>query len=567
MGNAKWIFDERDYPIDDSLKSLQIPKPLLFALFKRNLNTEREIRSFLYPSIMDLPSPFLLKDMDKAVERIFQAIGRKEKIVIFGDYDVDGITGTVILLKLISSMGGEVDFYIPDRIKEGYGVKREHAEIIDKMGAKLVITADAGIKGFDFVEYAKRNGIDVIITDHHLPDESRIPSALAVINPLRKDCSYPFKELAGVGVAFKLVQAILEKTEKEKFIPRYLMLVAIGTIADLAEIKGENRVFVKIGLEELKNPLNKGLRSLLEVSGLLERKISVSDVSFRVGPRLNASGRLANAGRAVRLFLSEDPQECMKLAEELNALNMERQKIEEEILKEALSLVPEKNVPKILLLCKEGWHRGVIGIVASKLVEKFRRPSILVTIENDAGYGSGRSIESFHLAEALGKVSELFESWGGHKVASGFVIKREKIEEFVSRLNAYTEKTLCEDDFVKAIKIDSFLSFNEITQRFLDLIEENFPPFGIGNPKPVFASRNVKIARSPDFVKENRIQLSFAQNGVMTRGVIWDHEEKEIEVENLKEGKIVSIAYNVERENFAGEVFPLLNIIDIKNEK
>lgn len=566
MGNVKWVFDEREYPMDDSLRSLRIPKPLMLSLFKRDLKTSEEIRKFLYPSIEDLHPPNLLLDMEKAVERIFKAIESKEKIVIFGDYDVDGITGTVVLLKLFSSLGGNVDFYIPERIKEGYGVKREHAEKMEEMGAKLVITVDTGIKGFDFVEFAQIKGIDVIITDHHLPDPSGIPSAYTVLNPLRNDCSYPFKGLAGVGVAFKVAQAILKKIEKEKFIPRYLMLVAIGTIADLAEIRGENRIFVKIGLEELKKPLNKGLKSLLEVSGLSERRISVNDISFRVGPRLNASGRLSSASKAVELFLSEDPDRCRMLAEELDALNSERQRIEEEILRESLSFIPEDKIPKILLLFKEGWHRGVIGVVASKLVEKFRRPSILISIDDNVGYGSGRSIESFHLANALSTVSGLFESWGGHKIASGFVIKREKIDELKSSLESYADKVLIEDDFARVIKIDSFLSFNEIDKRFLDILEDDFPPFGIGNPKPVFASRNVKVESTPEFIKENRIQLSLSQNEFVAKGVIWDYNEKEVSLNLLKKGNSLSIAYYVEKENFAGEVFPLLNIIDFKNE-
>ncbi len=566
MGNLKWVFDDKEFPLDESFKSLNIPKPILLSLFKRNLKTVEEIRSFLNPTIMDLHPPNLLSDMGKAVERIFRAIERNEKIIIFGDYDVDGITGTVILLKLISSLGGNVDFYIPERIKEGYGVKREHAEKMGELGAKLVITVDTGIKGFDFVELAKMKGIDVIITDHHLPDPSGIPSAFAVLNPLRDDCSYPFKGLAGVGVAFKIVQAILEKTEKGKFIPRYLMLVAIGTIADLAEIRGENRVFVKIGLEELKNPLNRGLRSLLEISGLLEKRISVNDISFRVGPRLNAGGRLSTASKAVELFLSEDPEKCKILAEELDKLNTERQRIEEEILRESLSFIPEDKIPKIILLFKEGWHRGVIGVVASKLVERFRRPSILISLENDKGYGSGRSIESFHLASALNTVSELFESWGGHKIASGFVIKRDKIEELKARLESYAEKALSEEDFARIIKIDSYISFNEIDKRFLDILEEDYPPFGIGNSRPVFASKNVKVESPPEFVKDNKAILSLSQNGIVTKGVIWDYNEKVVDLDILKEGNNLSIAYHVERENFAGEVFPLLNIIDLKNE-
>ncbi len=566
MGNIKWIFDDKEYLLDESFKNLNIPDPLFLSLLRRGLKNAEQIKSFLHPSIMDLYHPNLLLDMEKAVERDFKAIERKEKILIFGDYDVDGITGTVILLKLISSLGGNVDFYIPERIKEGYGIKREHAEKVEETGARLVITVDTGVKGFDFVEFAKMKGIDVIVTDHHLPDPSGIPSAFAVLNPLRNDCSYPFKGLAGVGVAFKLVQAILEKIKKEKFIPRYLMLVAIGTIADLAEIRGENRVFVKIGLEELKNPLNRGLRSLLEISGLLEKKVSASDISFRVGPRLNASGRLSSASRAVELFISEDPDKCRKLAEELDALNVERQKIEEEILRESLSLIPKEKIPKILLLFKEGWHRGVIGVVASKLVEKFRRPSLLISVEDEMGYGSGRSIESFHLASALGTVAELFESWGGHKIASGFVIRRDKIDELKSRLESYAEKVLTEEDFARTIKIDSFISLNEIDKRFLDILEDEFPPFGIGNPRPVFASKNVRIERTPEFVKENKIQLSFSQNGVVARGVIWDYNEKELNLDFLKEGNNLSIAYHVERENFIGEAFPLLNIIDFKNE-
>lgn len=566
MGNVRWVFDDREYVLDESLKSLNIPRPILLSLLKRDLKTAEEIGSFLHPSVMDLHPSNLLQDMEKAVDRILKALERKEKIVIFGDYDVDGITGTVILLKLLSSMGGNVDFYIPERIKEGYGVKREHADKMEELGARLVITVDSGIKGFDFVEFSKRKGIDVIITDHHLPDPSGIPSSLAVINPLRKDCSYPFKGLAGVGVAFKLVQAILEKVEKEKFIPRYLMLVAIGTIADLAELRGENRIFVKIGLEELRKPVNLGLKSLLEISGLLEKKISVNDISYRVGPRLNASGRLSSATKAVELFLSEDPERCKKLAEELDALNSERQRIEEEILRESLSFIPEDKIPKILLLFKEGWHRGVIGVVASKLVEKFRRPSILISIEEDMGYGSGRSIESFHLASALNSVSELFESWGGHKIASGFVIKREKINELKFRLEKYADTVLSEEDFAKVIKIDSYLNFNEIDKRFLDILEDEFPPYGIGNSRPVFASRNVRVERAPEYIKENRAFVSLSQNGFVAKGVIWDYNEKERNPEILKEGNTISIAYYVEKENFLGETFPLLNIIDFKNE-
>ncbi|MEW6457287.1 MAG: single-stranded-DNA-specific exonuclease RecJ [Acidobacteriota bacterium] len=561
MNESKWIINPIHPEANKLSNDLEIPIELASILIRKGIRTSEEGKKFLFPSIEDLHPPFLMKDMQKAVERIKKAKENNEKILIFGDYDADGITSTLILYKCLKNLGTNVFYYIPHRIKEGYGIKKSSLEYIEDYAPDLVITVDNGIKAIDFVNEANKKGIDVIIADHHVPGDE-LPPAFAVLNPLQRGCFYPFKNLAGVGVTFKLVQSLLQEFKKDKNVRHYLKIASIGTIADLAELQGENRTIVKLGLKELGNPYNNGLKNIIEISGLTGKEITTYDISFKIGPRINASGRLASPYIAIELFLTESQEESLLKAKELDKLNTQRQQIEENILKEIMDKIkeiePQKR--KILIFANEGWHRGVIGVVASKIAEKYRRPAILISIDDNNGYGSGRSIESFSLIDALKSSEDLFKSWGGHKMAAGFEIQPSKIPLLEERLTEYCETHVDDEVFTRKYMIDSCINFDRIDNVFIDYLEM-FSPFGIGNPRPVFFTDNVTIKEPPAILKGKYLKLFLFKKNKFFDALIWENTE---DYNNLKRGEKINIIFYPQRKYSKQTNEFFLNILDIK---
>ncbi len=463
-------------------------------LINRDLTTLEEARHFLRTDFAAFHDPFLLKDMDRAVERISQAVKRRETVLIFGDYDVDGVTSSVVLHKVLKQLGLKVLNYIPHRMNEGYGLNHAITEYAVQRKVDLLISVDCGITAVDEVAALNQAGIDVIIIDHHEPLRRQMPLAVAVIDPKREDCPYPYKGLAAVGLVFKLAQALIGDAAEN-----FLDLVALGTIADVAELNGENRIFAKVGLEAVKETKNLGLRALIKTARLNLKKVKTYSIGFVLGPRINASGRLDSAERALRLLLSEDEKEAFVLAQELEEINRQRQKTQNRIVEEALNMV-ERDIHfkdhKIIVLSKEGWHQGVVGIVASRLVEKFYRPTVVISLKDGVGTGSARSIDGFHIFEALRHCADLLENFGGHKHAAGLTIAEQKIAILRNMLNEFAEKVLPTENLIPTLDLDCEIPLSEIS---LDLVRkiEDLEPYGEGNPLPLFCSRRLTVKGPP----------------------------------------------------------------------
>ena len=471
-------------------KQYHLTKLVSSILVNRNIKKEKQIKKFLAPTRHDFYDPFLMPDMEKAVERILKAIQHNEKMLIYGDYDVDGITSITVLKKFFQDREISIDYYIPNRIEEGYGLNKEAIKHIAKNGYQLIITVDCGITSVEEVALANDLGVKIVITDHHeVPEE--LPEAIAVVDAKRKDSIYPFNQLAGVGVAFKLIQALSKKMDlPEKEYLKYLDIVCIGTISDIVPLVDENRVITKLGFKLEKKKKNVGLQELLKICAY--SKVDSNTISFGIAPRINACGRLADAKTALELFLTEDEEKAKAIATQLNIYNQQRQEMEKNIYDEAVEkLEEEKNTKNILVLAKEGWHHGVIGIVASKITEKYFKPSILICIEGKEAKGSGRSIPGFNLHEALTKNSLYLEKFGGHAMAVGVTLKTENFPKFKKELQEYGQNShIC--DIIPIIYIDEEITFKDIsieTVAQLDLLQ----PFGEANKEPIFACRNVKI--------------------------------------------------------------------------
>jgi single-stranded-DNA-specific exonuclease len=450
----------------------------------------------------------LLKDMTKAVTRIKKAITNKEKLMIFGDFDADGTTGTTILIKTMELIEGKAEHYFPSRLTEGYGLNKKAIDNAVNNNIKLIITVDCGINANKEVSYAKKKGIDVIITDHHEPPE-QLPEAKAIINPKQKECKYPYKELAGVGVAFKLAQSLIREYSISFDEFSFLDLVCLGTVADIVPLTGENRIIVKNGLKKLMKTENIGLKALIEVSDIKGKEINPGHISFRLAPRINAAGRLTSADKIMKLFQTKSETEAYTIAKFLDEQNTKRQDIQQKILDEAILKV-EKEIDldkeTCIILADESWHRGVIGIVASKIVEKYHRPTILIAIEKGIGYGSGRSISNFHLFDAVDSCKDLFENYGGHTQAIGIKINKNNIEKLRKEINNYAKKMLSAEDLIPKINLDVKLKLSQVDEELIDEINK-LTPFGMGNPKPVFYSTNLSLEDEPRILKEKHIRM------------------------------------------------------------
>jgi single-stranded-DNA-specific exonuclease len=564
MDNSKWSIAPLRSEARTLARDLGIPVVIAQVLTNRNILSPEEAEMFLFGTLDHLHDPYLLPGMDRAVERILRAIRQKEKILIFGDYDVDGVLSVVILLKALRSLGGEVDYFIPERLKEGYGIKEKHLQVVRERKARLVISVDCGIKAVAFSSKAREEGVDIIITDHHLPGEV-LPEVVALINPVLKDSAYPYKALAGVGVVYKLLQALLVREGKASSLPHYAKLVAIGTIADVAELRGENRLLVKQGLKGLVNASNKGLRSLLENCGLQKKRITEGDIGFRVAPRINAAGRMGAADLAVRLFFSEDDGESADLALRLDKLNAKRQNEEERIYREALNSVKKGSLDeryKLLVLGCEGWHRGIIGIVASKLKDFFYRPVLLFTYEDGKAHGSGRSISELSLIDCLDECREFFLDYGGHTLAVGCVLNRDKLDPFKQKVNGVVQEKLGDRDLKRKLRIDAQMDFPDMDVSFI----ENFlrlAPFGVGNPKPVFLTKGVEVISPPRLIQDKHLKFLARQGGKTFEALAWEKAEW---LPEISRGDQVHLVYSFQSSMFLGEETFSLSLEDMKKE-
>jgi len=531
--------------------ALNISGTIATLLVNRGFADALTAQEFLQPSFDCLADPFLMRDLKKAIERIHLAIERQEKILIYGDYDVDGTTAVVILRKALDMMGARTTYHIPRRFVDGYGMKADVVEQAARDGVKLIISVDTGIKAFDVVDTANSLGLDCIITDHHVPD-SGLPKALAILNPKRSDCPYPDKNLCGVGVAFKLIQALFRQTDKERYLLSFLKIVAIGTVADVVPLVGENRIFVKIGLEGLQVPANFGLKSLIEICGLESRLITSSDIGFRLAPRINAVGRMGGGGQVVELFASADEEQSRGLAQEMDRLNRERQLIEEQIFRLAqdrFSAEPALARQWVIVLEGEGWHRGVIGIVATKVSEQYHRPVLVVSTENGVGYGSGRSPKSFNLLKALDCCADLFDRFGGHAQAAGFQIPTRHVEELRRRLNEHAASVITEQDLEPTLEVDSELRLSDIDEGLFQEAEK-LAPFGPANPQPVFVARDLAVIAEPRILKGKHLKFRVEQDGRALDVIGWNLAQRQ--PVSLASERRVSLAFTLASNAYQG---------------
>ena len=562
----RWTIKKHDREAVKTLANdLKVSPVIAALLISRGYETREKARKFLNPSLADLHEPNLLKGMEKAVRRILKAIDSGEKILIWGDYDVDGTTGTVVLRKALEILGAKTSFHIPHRFTEGYGVNTPMLEKAKERGFTLVVSVDCGIRSFEPIAWAKENGIDFIVTDHHLPDETKATSdAFAVVNPNQTDCQYPDKNLAGVGVAFKLAHALLREKGKENLVKGFLKVVAIGTIADVMSLTGENRAIVALGLKDLPRAHNYGLKALMEVADCTGAMTSY-DIGFRIAPRINAAGRMDEARRVVELFEATDFDEARRLAEMLNSRNRERQKIQQEITELAF-LETEGILDKnFIVVAGENWHRGVIGLAASKIADKLYRPTIVFSVENGIATGSARSIAGFHLLESLDSGVDLFVKHGGHAAAAGMTIKQENIAALKERLNARATEILTAEDLIPEVKIDAVVSSQTLN---LDLVQElkQFEPFGMGNPKPRFVTRDLTLTTEPYVMKEKHLKLKLADaDGKQFEAVWWDGVDKSAK-QTLKPKTRIELAYTPEANNWTGNTRLQLVVEDLRTE-
>jgi single-stranded-DNA-specific exonuclease len=533
----------------------------------RGLDDPLSARRFLFPSLDDLLDPNRLTDLPAAVDRILRAVENKERIAIHGDYDVDGVTSTVILRRALELLGADVTHFIPERLRDGYGLQPASLERLHALGVALVISVDCGIRGIEAAARARELGLDLIITDHHEPD-TELPRALAVINPKRHDCSYPDKNLAGVGVALKLVQALCIRTGRTSWLPAFVKVAAIGTLADVVPLQGENRVIAKLGLEMLsRGPHKVGLRSLLDVCGLIGKEIDSYHIGFVLAPRVNAAGRMSSPDIAARLLLASDEamrEEARELAQQLDTENIRRQQEEADIVAAARKAVEtdlEIGSRTVIVVAGEGWHRGVIGIVASKLVDAFHRPAIVISTEGDVAHGSCRSIPSFNMLGALESCADVMRKFGGHKQAAGLTMASDRVRELRARVNGYADGCLQPDDLRPRIWIDGTLGFRSIDEQMASELT-SLAPFGAGNPRPIFRTSGVEIVDGPRRVKERHLKMAFRQDGRVMRGIAWRASEREEFVAGHRTA--IDLAFSLEQDTWEGERYLQLSIADFK---
>ena len=545
-------------------KAFRTSEVIARVLANRNILNPNLARPFFTPNLDMLHNPYLMQDMDKAVERVLKNIKSGKPIMVFGDYDVDGTTGAAALYLAFQKFGADVTYYIPDREKEGYGLSYHGIEIAKDNGIDLIITCDCGINAFEQVDFANEQNIDIIITDHHTTD-TELPKAHAILNPKREDCDYPFKGLCGGGVAFKLITAIGNKlnmplTDYEEIIP----LITLGIAADVVPIKDENRVLVHHGLNILKNLEKPGLKTLLELAGL-KGHVSVGQLVFSIAPRINAAGRLGDANRAVELLVTDDQDKARLLAKELDNENKRRQMIQQAVVDEALLKVNAEADLKnenALVLANAGWHPGVVGIVASKIKEEFNRPTIIIALENGSGKGSARSVAGFDLYEALTACKTHLDGYGGHPMAAGLTLSNQKLEDFKKAFIDFANERLTKENLQATLTLDSEMALQDITPRFMEFLDK-LSPYGPGNMRPKFAIRNVEIAGVPKVIGKTGEHIRFKiKQGLKSYPAVGFGLSNKYEM--LITGQPVDIACVVETNEWQGNTSIQMNVRDIK---
>ena len=558
--NKKWqIYEVDEEKVEELSNKYHLNKLLATILANRNIVNEEEIRLFLNPTRNDFHDPYLITDMEKATDRIVKAIEKQEKVTIYGDYDVDGITSITVLKSFLQDRGLEVSQYIPDRLHEGYGLNKNAIDKIHSNGCELMITVDCGISAIKEIEYAKSLGIETIVTDHHEPG-NELPNALAVIDNKRKDSTYPFRELAGVGVVFKVIQALGMKLGlKEEEYLKYLDIVCIGTISDIVPLVDENRVIAKLGLLLIKQTRNIGLRSIIQSSGYT--KIDSNSISFGIAPRINACGRMGKAEDALQLFLSKNINEVFNLTNKLNEYNRLRQDTEKKIFESAIKQIEEKHLAENTTITVGGhnWHHGVIGIVSSKITEMYFKPSILLSFEEDGiGTGSGRSIPGFDLHEALLKCTDTIEKFGGHSMAIGITIKKEKFEAFKKEFEEIAKETNI-DEIVPIINIDAKINFSNINKEMVESLKE-LEPFGEGNKMPVFVFKNLKIDSIRALSEGKHLKLTLKEGNTVVNAIGFNMGGL---AEEYRIGDRIDVVGVLEVNNFNGVDTLQINMKDI----
>ncbi len=553
--------------------NLKVPQPKLQSLLRdalnvhpiiakllvnRNVKTVDDAKFFLSSDLKHLNDPFLFKDMSKAIDRIKQAKDRDELVMVFGDYDVDGITSSALMHDVLVRMGVRVVNHIPHRFDDGYGLSDSIIPEAKEQGVALIISVDCGVTAFNEVDAINKAGIEVIVIDHHEPDGNRVPNAVAVIDPKRPDCQYPFKHFAAVGLALKVSQALFGEVFEED-----LDLVALGTIADVASLTGENRILAQKGLKQIAVTKRTGLRALMDVAKIKSNKIKPYFVGFILGPRLNAAGRIDTAAKSLELLLSTDPKEALILAKNLDDQNKERQKLQTRVTQEAMKMIEQEGGledDKIIVVHKQGWHKGVVGIVASRIMEKFFRPAIVISVEEGVGVGSARSIEGFHLYDALAQCSDILENFGGHKRAAGVTLKQENIEQFRALINSFAKDLAPADEIAPSLTIDTEIKLDQMN---VDLIHniEALEPFGEGNASPIFCSKGLIVKSIPKVLGKETIKF-WVSDGVCNVSAVGFGMAKYKEI--IKVGQPIDLAFNLSIDDWNKAPTVQLTLKDIK---
>ncbi len=550
---------------------LGVDRVLAELLAQRGISTFEQARAFFRPDLANLHDPFLMKDMDKAVARVEQAVLKGERILVYGDYDVDGTTAVALVYSFLYKYTKNIDFYIPDRYDEGYGVSYKGIDTAARTGVSLIITLDCGIKAIEKVEYARSKGIDMIICDHHLPEDG-LPAAVAVLDPKREDCEYPFDDLSGCGVGFKLVQAYAQKhgIPFEELMP-LLDLLAVSIAADLVSVTGENRVLAYYGLKQLNTNPHRGLLSMINLAGLDPTHVSFDDIVFKIGPRLNAAGRMETGRISVELLIAADQRSADRVAEEINRYNNDRKSIDREITKEALEMVQEQTClcfDNVTIVYNPAWHKGVMGIVASRLVEAYFKPAIVLTRSNGFVTGSARSVGGFDLYTAIESCSDLLENFGGHLFAAGLTLKESNLKEFARRLNDAVSGKIEPDMVTPVVNIDTKLDFCQITPKFFRILKQ-FQPFGPGNNAPVFETDNVydngngrKVGADGGHLKLELIQESHPYHHIsaiaFNKGEFFD---------SIADGNPIDVCYSIVENYFRGIANVQLRVRDMRERE
>jgi single-stranded-DNA-specific exonuclease len=560
----KWILRDQDPAATASLaRDTALPEFLSQLLVARGIRTGQQAARFLSPSLDQLHDPYLMLGMATAVQRIQRAVANAEPVLIYGDYDVDGTTAVVLLKTAIERLGGSVRFHVPHRLREGYGMQSEILEIAAREGVRLVISVDTGIRAFAAAEAAQQLGLDLIVTDHHLPEtapgqaQSALPKALAILNPNQPGCPYPCKHLCGAGVAFKLSQALLEFHDRDlartRLLPSFLKLLAIATVADAVPLLDENRVFVALGIRELERPMHSGLRALMQVAQIdpSQRPLTPIDIGFRLAPRINAAGRMDIASEVVELFTTRDSARALAIAQKLERLNTDRRATEAAALNQILAQLdqPHFHQSRCLVIDGDGWHRGVIGILASRVVDRSGKPTLVLAHEDGEAYGSGRSIPSFHLLNAIESCHDLFTRFGGHAHAAGFSLPSDRVPELRERLAAYAAAHLSEADLGSPLQCDAPLPLEAVDESLYTWLKQ-LEPCGMDNEEPIFIAENIRISTAPRIMKEKhiRLQLTSQHRTTPISAVGWNLAES-LAALNLQHNSNIDLAYKVRKND------------------